>query len=529
VTSEFGSYREEFSSFLTTQNTEVKVQEDFTDGGATLLELLDDYVLQCQGVIHLVGRSYGSRPKPAECRAILVRYADLGSKLHELAHYLTPDCPFSYAQWEAYLAIYHDVPCFVYVADANSARNPGWIEQPDEALAQSSHLKRMEELGKHKRSLPFTDARDIALHFYKSFFATISGPRGNRSKIHVQTADLEKSILVSNRVPVLLDSAFLVDLLKNQMDRAPFSSPRQLIEGLRVAQHSIKSVLGDEGNLLKRHPIFVRRSIRLVPASMSGDLQEEFIREIQSLRHKPLTVCCPSCWVAPVSVLVSINELFYPRIGQNLLDISVDSTIGSDLIETLEKSNARPDIIIVADGAMRPESAPNIMGDYEYTLPLFRDAITLLRRKAKTVWRLSGARYCSNSAAQECMVLREIPGFNREGRFGFDRASDARYVISQLDHDEGFFDSPLVAHHYAGSEDAEYFVDNEYNSYYYVSMYSRRDLGWTKNQRTAWANIVVAQWMGLQGRTALALSKLRGQVGLSESISRAALGYVQKE
>jgi hypothetical protein len=217
-----------------------------------------------------------------------------------------------------------------------------------------------------------------------------------------------------------------------------------------------------------------------------------------------------------------------PIFGYNFLDINVDSTIGTDLIETLEKSNYRPDIIVVADGAMRHESAPNIVRDDEYLIPLFRDALTLLRRKKKTVIKLSGARFCANSAAQECVTLRKVPGFNKQGKYEFQRAPDVQHLISQLDFDEGLFDSPLVARHYADTEGSEYFIDDEYNSYYYVSMYCRRDLRWTANQRTAWANLVVAEWMNLQSNRGEALEMLLRHAELPESITRAAFGYVEK-
>ena len=76
ASAEFRTYREELRRYLTSSIAEVKVQEDFTNGPATLLEKLDDYIANASAVLHLVGKWAGSRPKPAEVRAILERYAD---------------------------------------------------------------------------------------------------------------------------------------------------------------------------------------------------------------------------------------------------------------------------------------------------------------------------------------------------------------------------------------------------------------------------------------------------------------------
>lgn len=63
VSSEFRSYRLKLAvqlGALKGKPYEVKVQEDFEQGGFTLLDKLADYVRECDLVIHLVGDACGS-------------------------------------------------------------------------------------------------------------------------------------------------------------------------------------------------------------------------------------------------------------------------------------------------------------------------------------------------------------------------------------------------------------------------------------------------------------------------------------
>jgi hypothetical protein len=106
VSKEFRTCRQQLRSALQSPIREIKVQEDFIDGGKSLLELLDDYISRCHAVIHLIGSSRGHLPTPAEVRAILLRYPGLKARLPEIAVDLNPgDCPLSYTHWEAVLAV----------------------------------------------------------------------------------------------------------------------------------------------------------------------------------------------------------------------------------------------------------------------------------------------------------------------------------------------------------------------------------------------------------------------------------------
>ena len=68
VTREFGSYRLRLSEQLNALRKtefEVKIQEDFQQGGFTLLDQLAGYIRDCDLVIHLAGALSGARPNPA--------------------------------------------------------------------------------------------------------------------------------------------------------------------------------------------------------------------------------------------------------------------------------------------------------------------------------------------------------------------------------------------------------------------------------------------------------------------------------
>src|SRR5262245_25497781 len=71
VSSEFKSYRLKLANHLAVTrggSFEVKVQEDFQQGGFTLLEQLADYIRDCDLVVHLVGDAFGARWGRSTCR-----------------------------------------------------------------------------------------------------------------------------------------------------------------------------------------------------------------------------------------------------------------------------------------------------------------------------------------------------------------------------------------------------------------------------------------------------------------------------
>jgi hypothetical protein len=154
VSSEFMSYRNLLAGDLKRPNLDVAVQEDFIVTGGSTLEKLDDYIRHCDGVIHLIGKATGGVPEEPAVAALLARYPDFGTQVAPLAEHLhKPQPGFSYTQWEAYLALYHGRPLFVYYAadfelDAfDVPRDARFVFSTAEAQSQKAHYQRISELG----------------------------------------------------------------------------------------------------------------------------------------------------------------------------------------------------------------------------------------------------------------------------------------------------------------------------------------------------------------------------------------------
>lgn len=154
VSSEFIAYRNLLASDLKRPSLDVAVQEDFIVTGGSTLDKLDSYIRQCHAVIHLIGRAAGGVPAEPAVTALLARYPDFATRLAPLAQHLSKPQPgFSYTQWEAYLALYHQRPLFVYsaadfFADALSIpRGTRFVFSPTEAQSQEQHYQRISALG----------------------------------------------------------------------------------------------------------------------------------------------------------------------------------------------------------------------------------------------------------------------------------------------------------------------------------------------------------------------------------------------
>jgi len=181
VSDEFRSYRGKLREELTARELEITIQEKLQDGGHTLLQLLDDYIKRCQAVIHLIGDGVGQLAKPEEVRGLLNAHPDLSTKVPALAAWLDPDaCPFSYTQWEAFLAIYHGVPCYIYRAAADSEREPDFAATPADSAAQEAHVERLRALGKFRAWESFSDPMRLANRFLKCLIEQDGGRAPSR-------------------------------------------------------------------------------------------------------------------------------------------------------------------------------------------------------------------------------------------------------------------------------------------------------------------------------------------------------------
>jgi tetratricopeptide (TPR) repeat protein len=157
VSSEFESYRKLLSDDLKRPTLDVAVQEDFIVSGGSTLQKLDDYIRACDGIVHLIGKAVGAVPEAVAVQAFLKKNPDLASRLSVLADRLSqPDPGFSYTQWEAYLAIYHERPVFIYrptdfdLDVCHCPREARFVHDPDQAKAQEEHYRRICALGRDR-------------------------------------------------------------------------------------------------------------------------------------------------------------------------------------------------------------------------------------------------------------------------------------------------------------------------------------------------------------------------------------------
>ena len=90
VSLEFRSYRDALRHNLERPNVSVKVEEDFIATGSETLDMLDDYIRECDAVIHLVGDMTGALAQPPSLALIRTCYPDLGLKLPPRVDCLQP-------------------------------------------------------------------------------------------------------------------------------------------------------------------------------------------------------------------------------------------------------------------------------------------------------------------------------------------------------------------------------------------------------------------------------------------------------
>ncbi len=93
VTAEFLTYRERLRQRLTRPDVEVKVQEDFIVTGKETLEMLDQYIQGCDGVIHLVGDMTGAMALPPSVAAMATAHPELASRFPLWMRWRSPQSP----------------------------------------------------------------------------------------------------------------------------------------------------------------------------------------------------------------------------------------------------------------------------------------------------------------------------------------------------------------------------------------------------------------------------------------------------
>jgi hypothetical protein len=150
VTSEFQRYRNILRRLLKRRNLDIHVQEDFIATGTETLEKLDDYIKNCDAVIHLVGKTAGALAKPGTLQMLKWRYPNLVRRLPVFKTSLDKHDPvtLSYTQWEAYLAIYHKRALFIALPAALSSSGSS-LPRVRMCRAQQLHLRRLKTLRRY--------------------------------------------------------------------------------------------------------------------------------------------------------------------------------------------------------------------------------------------------------------------------------------------------------------------------------------------------------------------------------------------
>jgi hypothetical protein len=137
----FEGLRSRLRHYLAAAGCDVKVQEDFRQTSRGTLEKLDEYIRGCDAVIHLVG-TFPGHLADADSRLDVpdylahIRNQPGGRSFLDLQPDLLPlfgdGSRISLTQFEAYMALHHEVPLFVYVT-------------PDGRGAQAEHLRRLQQ------------------------------------------------------------------------------------------------------------------------------------------------------------------------------------------------------------------------------------------------------------------------------------------------------------------------------------------------------------------------------------------------
>jgi len=168
VSAEFRCYREALRHSLDRPNLTVKVQEDFIATGTETLIKLDDYIRECDAVVHLVGDMSGASALAPSVTAIRDRYPDFATRLPMVEPYLKPDGPLmTYTQWEAWLALYHNRVLIIATPKDDAPRDEDFQLIVSQQEAQQAHLALLKE---HERypEISFSSANNLSSELWRS-------------------------------------------------------------------------------------------------------------------------------------------------------------------------------------------------------------------------------------------------------------------------------------------------------------------------------------------------------------------------
>jgi hypothetical protein len=168
VSGEFRSYRDRLAEKLKRPNLSVHVQEDFIATGTETLDKLDDYIRECEAVVHLVGDMTGAMASPSAVAAIKRRYPDLATRFPPLEETLSTGAPqLSYTQWEAFLALYHRKVLIICTPADGAPRDRTYRKIETETATQQAHLQRLKSCHRYPET-SFANADDLIIEMLRS-------------------------------------------------------------------------------------------------------------------------------------------------------------------------------------------------------------------------------------------------------------------------------------------------------------------------------------------------------------------------
>ena len=135
----FPGLRGQLRGYLARTRSNVRVQEDFPQTAVDTVRKLADEIRPRAVVIHLVGEKTGAIADSAAVAKYLKDEPSFLAMLPELRAALGDFSGISYTQWEAFIALHHNIPLLVYATD--------------KASAQQTHLDRLELGRRHAISI----------------------------------------------------------------------------------------------------------------------------------------------------------------------------------------------------------------------------------------------------------------------------------------------------------------------------------------------------------------------------------------
>ena len=167
VSDEFGAYRDELRRKLTRPNVEVKIQEDFKLLGGDTLKMLEDYIAQCEAVVHFVGDMAGSSPAPTTVDDLLTRRPHLAAQLADKGMGREALASLTYTQWEAWLAIGFGKDLIIVTPADGVARGPVFRPTGVSRASAALNLKRLRAINRYPGP-PFTSADNLVAQIFAS-------------------------------------------------------------------------------------------------------------------------------------------------------------------------------------------------------------------------------------------------------------------------------------------------------------------------------------------------------------------------